>query len=120
MVISQVFEPGYFPVTPDENLILADNLSLQSNIQPLEMTAATYFIINDMKVAETETKVDKSYVFFEDCVHEEKCRYDNEEYDMVSLTTETLDKPSANYPATQDCNSEFSNRLYVKEELYSF
>lgn len=84
------------------------------------MTEAAYFIITDMKVTETEPTADKNHVLFESSIHEKKSMYSNEEYDMVSQTTETLDKPIENYPATQDCNSEYSNSLYVKEKLYPF
>ena len=79
------------------------------------MTEATYFIITDMKVTETDIKPDKKHVLLESS---KKSMYSNEEYDMISQTTETLDKSIENYPATQDCNSEYSNCLYVKEKLY--
>lgn len=36
--VMQVFEPEYFPVIPDERVTLGDDISLKSNIQPLEMT----------------------------------------------------------------------------------
>lgn len=36
--VMQVFEPEYFPVIPDERVTFGDDISLKSNIQPLEMT----------------------------------------------------------------------------------
>ena len=72
-----------------------------------------------MKEAQTETKANKKHVFYRSSIQETKSMYSNEEYDMVSQMTETLDKPIENYPALQECNSECSNHLYVKEdELY--
>lgn len=80
---------------------LADNLSLRSNIQPLE---PTYFIRNDTKLAETEANADKSHgISFKSCIHEKKSLY---EYDLVSRTTEILDEPNDNYPTAQDCHSD--------------
>ena len=32
----QIFEPNYFPVMPDERVVSGDDLSLTSNIRPLE------------------------------------------------------------------------------------
>lgn len=80
------------------------------------MSAATYFVINDMKEAETEAKAHQSHVLFNSCIHEKKSMHSHDEYDTISQTTETWDKPEENNPATQDCDS---NHLYVKEELYS-
>jgi hypothetical protein len=90
---------------------LADNLSLRSNIQPLE---TTYFIRNDVKLAETEANADNSHISFESGIHGKKYLY---EYDMISRTTESLDEPNDNY---QDCHSdsESSNCLYMKD-LYT-
>lgn len=69
---------------------MADNLSLRSNIQPLE---TTYFIISDITLAETEPSVDENHMSFRNCIHKKKSLYGNEEYDMVSRTTEILDEP---------------------------
>ena len=69
-----------------------------------------------MKETDTETEANKRHAFYESSIQETKSMYSNEEYDMASQTTETLDKPNETHPALQECNSECSNCLYVKED----
>ena len=85
-----------------------------------EYDIATYCIIEDKKATETnksaETEADKNGIFFESSVHESKSMYSNEEYDMASQTTETMDESiNQNFLTPQEYNSECSNCLYVEQ-----
>ena len=89
MFALQMFDPDYFPVIPDEKVIVSDALSLNSNIEPLERKTEEYLFIHYVT-----TLRDGGIMrgFEHDSKHDNNVCDNSKEFDMVSQATEILNK----------------------------
>ena len=121
----QVFDPDYCPVNPDKEVADKDDLSLRSDIQPLDRTKQEHLLIHCMTTDTLVFQDSRSNVSIVEmdtdnfnCDHNVT---DGKECDIVSQATELLDRdpsPTQDESALdtlQACNAMFHHVSTAQE-----